>query len=85
MKTIIPCIAILLLAGCTHVGSFTPTELNTLHELSYQHCKDFNGAKYVSVYSQIGGKDVYNAPITTVIIHCNNGVVIQTRYPRSPE
>lgn len=77
-------LSVLILSGCTYVGSFTPSELNTLHELSYQHCKELGGTKYVAVHTIHGGKD-YKESITFAGIVCNNGVQIRAPYPRRPE
>lgn len=77
-------LGVLILSGCSSVGAFTPTELNTLHELSYQHCKELGGAKFVSVHTFNGGKG-HQTAITEVVIVCNNGVEIRVPYPSTPE
>jgi len=78
-------LGILVLSGCTYVGSFTPTELNTLHELSYQHCKELGGAKFVAVHTTHGVGKRYKESITFAGIVCNNDVEIRVPYPSTPE
>lgn len=77
-------LSVLILSGCSHVGSFTPTELNTLHELSYRHCKELGDAKFVTVYAFNGTKG-HQTLISGVVIVCNNGVEIRVPYPSTPE